>query len=327
MNIQSHSVRKVIAHVMYFLKKCTRDNIPALAGQSAFFILLSALPFAMFAFSLFSILTGTTVSDVDIPVVNGEAKTFVNWVIRFVETSLAGAASGRAVITAILTLWSAGKGMYCITEGISRVYRLPNKHIWIVKRILAMGYTVVTLLMLVICIGVAMFDVLFARNISEYLGLNSAMYKMLYIFLYLLLGVIQALLMTVALKFFLKGKAEDKRYYSMRALLPGMLITVVAWHLLSIGVMIYLRHFAVSSIYGSLASVMVVMIWIYFLMYILLYGIQFNYIYRKTFAEKNLFTLLKERFIKKKDPDKAEGSVESNEPSETSEPDKIKEPG
>ena len=35
-------------HVRHFLKKNYRDNIPALSGQSAFFVLLSIVPMLLF---------------------------------------------------------------------------------------------------------------------------------------------------------------------------------------------------------------------------------------------------------------------------------------
>ena len=87
---------------------------------------------------------------------------------------------------------------------------------------------------------------------------------------------------------YLYRKLTNKRRCTFRALYPGMILTVIAWNVLTFGVMIYIRHFATSSIYGTLGSVFMIMLWIYFMMYILLYGIQLDYIYRKWFSSKGI---------------------------------------
>ena len=68
---------------------------------------------------------------------------------------------------------------------------------------------------------------------------------------------------------------------------------------------IYLRNFAASSVYGSLAGVFMVMVWVYFLTYLLLYGIQINYVYRKEFSTF--------RFFKKKKKEESQTAPESAE--------------
>ena len=49
-------IKTIIEQVKYFLDKCSDDNISAIAGQSAFFIILSFVPFLMFAFAILSFL-------------------------------------------------------------------------------------------------------------------------------------------------------------------------------------------------------------------------------------------------------------------------------
>ena len=279
MKTKSGFINNVISHVKHFLNKSYRDNIPALAGQSAFFIILSVVPLMMFAFAMLSILTGEDIESVAISLPELENYPLVEKLIQFVEDSIKSSGSGTLIVTAVVTLWSAGKGMYCITGGISRIYQLPNRSFWLFKRIFAMGYTVVILLMFLLCVGVMAFCIFFADTISAMWG--GTWFKRLLFFLsYILFGLLQALLMTVALKMYLRGKLNNRKYHSIRALYPGMLLTVIAWNALTFGVMIYIRHFAVSSIYGSLGSIFMLMLWIYFMMYILLYGIQLDYIYR-----------------------------------------------
>ena len=305
----------IISHVRHFLDKSYRDNISALAGQSAFFILLSVVPCILFVFSIFSMLTGQTpdtltIPETDLPKESALYPYFTAF-LSFVNDSVQSSGSSTTIITAIVTLWSAGKGMYCITEGVSRVYRLPNRRFWLFKRIYAMGYTLVMMLIVLLCVVVMAFDVFFAGAVTQLWGDGGAKWAVEFL-LFIALALLLAVMLTLALKLYLRGKIKSKQYRTVRALFPGMALTVIAWNVLTVGVMIYIRYFATSSVYGSLSTVFMLMIWIYFMVYILLYGVQLNYIYRKQFCRKGWFRRKKD--VEQAEESEADGAAEE-EPS------------
>ena len=280
-------VNTVITHVRFFLQKCYRDNVPAMAGQSSFFLMLSAVPLLMFAFSLISLLTG---KDIEVSDLLGyrDASSFPYLIklLEYVIDSVHKANSGMMIITAVMTLWSAGKGMYCITDGIMRIYKIPNKTIWLFRRVYAMGYTLVLLFVFFLGVVFVTFDIVIVGTVLQMTGDNEALRVILQVLMFIVFALFQSLLLTIGMKLYLRGKIKNDAYRTMRALFPGMFLAVAAWNGLTIGMIFYVRHFATSSIYGSLASVFMLMIWLYFMMVILLYGIQLNYIYRKRFSTK-----------------------------------------
>nr|WP_316613813.1 YihY/virulence factor BrkB family protein [uncultured Ruminococcus sp.] len=279
----------LFTQIKYILDKSYRDNIPALAGQSAFFLLLSAIPLILFVFSMISLLTGKDLKAEDFAAIPVQGMVpYFDKLINYIVDSVRKATSGTAIITAIVMLWSAGKGMYCITDGILRVYRIPNNKFWLLRRIYAMGYTIVMLLILFAGLVAVLANIFLASSINQLIGGGEQIHWLTHVLLQLLFTLLQTVLMAWALKLFLRNKVE-RSYTTMRALIPGMLITVIAWKVLTFGVVYYLRHFAVSSVYGSLAGVFMVMIWVYFLTYLLLYGIQINFVYRHEFSSFRLF--------------------------------------
>ena len=295
----------LFTQIKYILDKSYRDNIPALAGQSAFFLILSAIPLILFAFSLFSLLTGKDLKASDFSVIPAQDTfPYADKLVNYIVESVHKATSGTAIITAIIMLWSAGKGMYCITDGILRVYRIPNNKFWVLKRIYAMGYTIVMLLILLGGLVVVLANIFLASSIAELLGGGQKIHWLVIALLQLLFSLLQTLLMAWALKLFLRNKVK-RSYTTIRALFPGMLLTMIAWKVLTYGIVIYLRNFAASSVYGSLAGVFMVMVWVYFLTYLLLYGIQINYVYRKEFSTFRLF-----KRKKKEEAQTAPGSAE-----------------
>ena len=289
MENQQKSKHSLFTQIKYILDKSYRDNIPALAGQSAFFLLLSAIPLILFVFSMLSLLTGKDLKAEDFAAIPVQGMVpYFDKLINYIVDSVRKATSGTAIITAIVMLWSAGKGMYCITDGILRVYRIPNNKFWLLRRIYAMGYTIVMLLILFAGLVAVLANIFLASSINQLIGGGEQIHWLTHVLLQLLLTLLQTVLMAWALKLFLRNKVE-RSYTTMRALIPGMLITVIAWKVLTFGVVYYLRHFAVSSVYGSLAGVFMVMIWVYFLTYLLLYGIQINFVYRHEFSSFRLF--------------------------------------
>ena len=289
MENQQKSKHSLFTQIKYILDKSYRDNIPALAGQSAFFLLLSAIPLILFVFSMLSLLTGKDLKAEDFAAIPVQGMVpYFDKLINYIVDSVRKATSGTAIITAIVMLWSAGKGMYCITDGILRVYRIPNNKFWLLRRIYAMGYTIVMLLILFAGLVAVLANIFLASSINQLIGGGEQIHWLTHVLLQLLFTLLQTVLMAWALKLFLRNKVE-RSYTTMRALIPGMLITVIAWKVLTFGVVYYLRHFAVSSVYGSLAGVFMVMIWVYFLTYLLLYGIQINFVYRHEFSSFRLF--------------------------------------
>ena len=289
MENRQKSKHSLFTQIKYILDKSYRDNIPALAGQSAFFLLLSAIPLILFVFSMLSLLTGKDLKAEDFAAIPVQGMVpYFDKLINYIVDSVRKATSGTAIITAIVMLWSAGKGMYCITDGILRVYRIPNNKFWLLRRVYAMGYTIVMLLILFAGLVAVLANIFLASSINQLIGDGEQIHWLTHVLLQLLFTLLQTVLMAWALKLFLRNKVE-RSYTTMRALIPGMLITVIAWKVLTFGVVYYLRHFAVSSVYGSLAGVFMVMIWVYFLTYLLLYGIQINFVYRHEFSSFRLF--------------------------------------
>ena len=90
--------------------KCVHDNIFAIAGQSAFFIILSAVPLSMFFVSL--------LQNLHIPidfVYHGLSSVFSSKIaddLTYFLTSAYESAVGISLVTLVVTLWSAAQGIH-----------------------------------------------------------------------------------------------------------------------------------------------------------------------------------------------------------------------
>ena len=114
------SVRNFIGRFEPITSKILHDNIFAIAGQSAFFIILSAVPLSMFIVSI--------LQNLHIPVdfiEMGLSGIFSEQIVDEISEFLTNAynnAVGISLITLVITLWSAAQGIHAITNGLNRIY-------------------------------------------------------------------------------------------------------------------------------------------------------------------------------------------------------------
>ena len=268
----------LINNIKYILNKNSEDNIPAIAAQSAFFVILSFVPFLIFALAVTA----------DFGITQQELSALIKGV--FIEDSVTqwlnsiliesySTATGVALTTVIIALWSAGKGVYSITEGIRVIYKLPNKYNWFAKRIFSMGYTLLMVLAIILTtVGLVVSE--FADSIIKPVIKNMPfIVGLLYTLRYFVVFAVVTLLIALALKIYLRRRVEDKSYACLKVQFPGAVISSSGWVVLSLGIRIYVNYFNGFSIYGSLGTLAVIMVWMYCSLYIFAFGIQINYVY------------------------------------------------
>ena len=90
-------------------------------------------------------------------------------------------------------------------------------------------------------------------------------------------------------------KVLPNRKATFKSQIPGALIIAVAWSIFSYGFSFYFEIFpGFSNMYGNLATIIMVMVWLYICMNLLLYGAEINAYFEKEFriAHKSVQELL-----------------------------------
>lgn len=274
------------------ISKCSDDNVFAIAGQSAFFIILSSVPLLMFIISL--------LHNFNIPVelfedvLKAVLSESLITDIRVILSDAYSNAIGISFVTLIITLWSAAQGIHSITNGLNRVYNTYENRNWLVLRLRAMLYTVLLFLIIFAFLMIIVLGNSINAFLSPYLkylpDFISLMYSLRYLILFLLLMLIFALIF----RNFPNLSRRQRKEYRLSSLLPGAFLCTSAWFLLSLGISIYVDDFNGFSIYGGLTRLAVIMIWIYFCMLSLMICAEINYVYHDKIDK-----LLSLRFVKK----------------------------
>lgn len=287
---------KLIDRYEPITSKCIHDNIFAIAGQSAFFIILSSVPLSMFIVSL--------LQNLHIPVEfieKGLSGIFSEEIVSEVSAFLSSAynsAVGISLITLVITLWSAAQGIHAITNGLNRIYDAYENRNWLFRRIRAMFYTIAFFAIILISLIIIVLGSSINEWLKPYLKYMPDFVALIYHLRYVLIFLFLVVLFALVYRNFPNISRAQHKEYGIRYQLPGAFLCTLSWYVLSFGISIYVDDFNGFSIYGGLTRLAVIMIWLYFCMICLMVCAEINYVYHekiKSFSLKSTIKLLKSK--------------------------------
>ena len=269
-------IKKIIKLVRGFLNAMQEDHVGAYAAQSAYFIMLSFIPFIIL---LLTAIRYTTLTQVDIyraaqVIFPDSMDGFVIDIINEVYSKTAVTVS----LSAITAAWSAGKGFLALMRGMNSVYDVVEQRNYIILRFRSAIYTIV----FVVCIILSLVVLVFGNSIHQaavvYLPFLAVITGMILRMKDVVAIAFLTLVFMLLYKFVPNRKA---RWYSQA---PGALLSSVCWYLFSIGFSLYVNYTpGLSNMYGSLTTIILAMLWLYFCMYIILLGAEINSYFEEQF--------------------------------------------
>lgn len=268
-------MRKVIIAVRTIYEKTTKDSITSYAAQSCFYITLSFLPFLVVLMSLIQFLPLTEADFIEMAgnmVPNTLSSFFNNIVYDIYNNSTITLTS----ITAIATIWSAGKGFTAVIRGLSTIYETPANQNWLKLRLKSTIYTVIFMLVLIASLILLVFGKGLVNMLTPILPGVAAILQAILSNRLILFPCILTLIFLLIYTFI------PNRQSSFARELPGALLSAFGWYIFSFFYSLYVNYAAIhSSMYGSLTSLILALIWLYFCMIIMFFGAEINFYIRK----------------------------------------------
>lgn len=268
---------KLIGNLKVFMDKCRQDKINAYAAQSAFFIILSVIPF-LIVFS--SLLQYTSITEAMLlEIIKKVMPEYVSPFMVSIVAEVYSRSVGVISITAVVAIWSAAKGVQYMTDGLNSVNDLEENRNWFVLRFWAALYTVVFLIAVIFTLLVLVFGNSLHDLASGYVPFLGQAVE----FLAHLKGLVMFAVLT--LFFDVIFTMLPNRKLTFKSQLPGAAICSLAWHLFSFGLSIYVDYFNGFSMYGSLTTIVLIMLWLYFCMYIMMLSAEVNVVFNEHFRK------------------------------------------
>lgn len=253
------------------LDRVAAMQIPIYAGNASFFLLVSVFPVLSLLLSVLPY-TPLTVEDL----IGFCAQIMPEWLLRSAEyliRTIYGSSSAAIIsVSAVLTLWSASKGMLSLLYGLNAVAEVRETRSYVRRRLLCVLHTVGMLLALLLTLGLYVGGQALLRLLIDW-GISlapvlAAVLRHLHLYsLVLLTGLFAGL--------FLALPAGRRRFVEV---LPGAAGTAGVWVIYSELYSYYVNHIAkASALYGSLSVLLLVLLWLYACISILFYGALANH--------------------------------------------------
>lgn len=260
--------KKIIVIFRDFSKQLSRDNVAAFASSTAFFFFLSLVPMLMIICSvlpytpltednLMTAVTRITPDSMDPLMVSMISQVYDRY-------------SNVLPVAVIITIWSAGKGMLALMRGLNVVNGVLENRNYFILRLEASFYTVLTVVALILSLGFSVFGKVVINSLSNGLPqISKLVYgivHMRFIFVWIFLALVFTLIYT-----FLPNKKLKLRYQ-----IPGAIFASITWSIFSYAFSIYVNYFHGMSAYGSLSTIVLIMVWLYSCIIIFLIGANMN---------------------------------------------------
>lgn len=267
--------------------KISNDDINAHAASASFFIIVCFFPMIMLLLSLLKYTPVTEVMLLDAMSLTFPAQ--LSDIVRAVVDEIYSRSSITLIsVTAVAALWTAGKSFLAISNGLDNVYMIESKSNYLLSRILSSLYTLVFMIALILVMFIMTFGNMLVTFITPYApviaGTIKSFFEMKYFFILVFFTLIIMLMYTFV----------PRRRTSLVRQLPGAVIASAGWLLFTYVYSAYTSYsYSFSNMYGSLSTIIFVMLWLYFCMYIFFIGAEINVMLEKKII--NIKYLLKLR--------------------------------
>ncbi len=258
-----------------FGKQMSKKNISAFAASTAFFLFLSLIPALML---LCSILPYTPVTEANLM---NAARQITPEAMHALVTSIIADVYDKSIgiisVTAIATLWSAGKGVLALLRGLNAVNDVEENRNYLLLRLAACFYIVLLLAAVLLSLLIMVFGNSIIGLIEEIIPQTSYLFDLLLHFRSLFIWAV----LTVVIALMYAYVPGTRQGFKMQ--LPGAVFAAVAWSVMTWAFSIYIDVFNGFTTYGNLTTIIILMLWLYAAMYIIMAGAYMNRYFKPAF--------------------------------------------
>lgn len=245
----------------------------AYAAQAAYFFVLSMIPIILLLLTMVQFTSLT--KDYIMNAVLQAFPTTVEGLIESIVDQVYSQSGTIIPITVLVALWSAGRGVLSITNGLNCVYESRETRNYVYLRIRASLYTVIFLVAIILSLALSVFGNRIAIMLNQHFPVLVRLIDTVIRSRTLITLGILTLFWDMVYKYLPNRKNIGKT--TMKKQLPGAIFTACAWQVISFIFSIYLDIFTgFTTMYGSLTMIILIMLWLYMCMYVILLGGEVN---------------------------------------------------
>ena len=258
-----------------------RDHVSECSAECSYYTILSFIPFIILLITLiqYTNIAPQTLFEAISKIIPSSMNEMVLGIVQEAYSKSLGTLS----ISIIFTIWVAGRGLFALTKGLQFVYHVDNeeKASYIYLRVKAIIETILFIILIVVGLVLLVFGNSLREIIQEHFG-GLRNYN---IWSSILTGI--GFILATFLIFILLYKYIPKNKVTFKSQIYGALFGAIALNAVSFVFSKYLDIFKGFSItYGSLTTLMLIMMWTYSCFYTVFLGAELNKLINQ--KEKNI---------------------------------------
>ncbi|MCR5237215.1 MAG: YihY/virulence factor BrkB family protein [Lachnospiraceae bacterium] len=265
--MKKYSKQEVKDFATFFASGMTYKDVASYASSMAFFFFIALIPLLIILSKLLP-LTGIS-DDQLIRVVTRVTPEIVDVMVVIIVKQAYSSTTGIISISAVVILYATARGMLALLRGLNRIFDVKVRHGGISVIIRAGIYTLLMLLYLILLLLI----IVYGESIMIFLVSHIKVLDrvpLLFNFRYLLMMALGVISLMAVYAYVPSERQPFKKQ------LPGAVFTTVAWVVFSFFFSLFIGSSIYGTYYGSLAAVVIFMMWLYGCFYILLMGANLN---------------------------------------------------
>ena len=268
------NLKRIFARVSDTFNIIARDRISVYAAQATLFIVISCIPFIMLLLSLSQFIIPDRIYDLLISFGESLPGSVKSLYMTIIDEISARPAMDLISIAALAAFWTASRGIAAVRGGIATVYKAYKNKGFFRGIVISLVYTAVFIVLIIALVLALLFGEQFYNLLSskiEFMAGFSGIFRYRIVIFFIFLTFFFALVYYTVGK---RAHLFSGRFFEH---MPGAVLSSASWVLFSYAYSLYTLIFSGASyIYGSLAAIVLLMLWLYFCMMILLFGAEVN---------------------------------------------------
>ena len=253
------------------------------AGYMSFLLMLSIFPFLVFFVAIIGTLSNTAgfpvVATLTSAIIDSPWAGFINSLKpRIIEIS--NLPPQNFLTIAILSaVWTASSIFEAIRTTLNRAYNINNPPSYILRRLFSIFEFMVVTMIIFIAILILVIMPIVWRFLEDHINYIPNLHNIFIILTddsKLLRSIILYIFGTVFVSYIYYSLPNRKQ--RLFPVLPGVFTVLICWSIFSNTFKYYISYFPqINMIYGSIAGIIISLLYFYFCSLILIFGAEFNY--------------------------------------------------
>ncbi|MEN8007595.1 MAG: YihY/virulence factor BrkB family protein [Candidatus Krumholzibacteriota bacterium] len=249
------------------------DDAMGMAAQIAFYTMLGLFPFLIFLLSLVSTFPlGESLKPLMLEALSDQMpRESAEYVAGIVLELLPDYSQGLLSVGLLASLWGASMAVGALITTINRAYNIRPRRNMATQKILSIVLVLMLSGMWLMSMTIILVGPGITQNIFEFMGIASetnTFWTSIRLPMAFMLN-----LMALAILYYFAPEARQR----WLSILPGAFTSTILWMIASSAFRVFLRNFgAYNKTYGSLAALVILMVWLWISGLIFLLGAEIN---------------------------------------------------